>query len=58
MLLGQSKVTLQELKKKYNKTFFIIYQEMDEVSFKKVVNADTSKEAWVICIICAKGQIK
>ncbi|XP_050916820.1 uncharacterized protein LOC127131993 [Lathyrus oleraceus] len=54
--LGQGvKETLRESRKRDKKTFFLIYQSVDEDTFEKISNATTTKEAWDKLQTCNKG---
>jgi hypothetical protein len=56
VLLTIQQLKLLKVKKVANKTtLYILYQGVDEVGFKKVVRAITSKEAWRILQTAYKG---
>jgi hypothetical protein len=43
---ADEKKTLKEQRKKDKKALFLLYQALDESTFKKVAEAMTSKQAW------------
>ena len=45
-LTVEQKENLKDLKKKENKTKYLIFQSLDEDAFEKITGATSSKEAW------------
>ncbi|KAJ0972576.1 hypothetical protein J5N97_020535 [Dioscorea zingiberensis] len=51
----EQKNTLKEQRKKDKKALFFLYQGVDEATFEKISEAQSSKEAWEILITFFKG---
>ena len=57
-LTQTQKDVLKDSRKRDNKTFFLVYQALDEDEFEKISNATSAKEAWEKLRTSCKGEDK